>query len=113
MNNESDRPVSGGYIYLAASGCPTLKIPIESADMASAMFQQYRDRNGIGASDMMPHCGSIFADDGTMVANVSYNGRVWNPEGRLLQEPPAPEPPAPPPRRRTPERRARDSAPRM
>jgi len=76
MNDVSERPVSGGYIYLAASGCPILKIPVESADMASAMFQQYRDRNGIGASDMMPHCGSIFADDGTLVANVSYNGRA-------------------------------------
>jgi hypothetical protein len=86
--------VSGGYIYLAASGCPTLKIPVESADMASAMFQQYRDRNGIGASDMKSDCGSIFADDGTLVAKVSYNGRVWNPQGKLLQEPPAtPSPP--------------------
>jgi hypothetical protein len=87
--------VSGGYIYLAASGCPTLKIPVESADMASAMFQQYRDRNGIGASDMKPHCGNIFADDGTLVAKVSYNGRVWTPQGQLLQEPAAPVPPPP------------------
>jgi hypothetical protein len=101
MKNASELPVTGGYIYLAASGCPTLRIPIQSADMASAMFQQYRDRNGIGASDMQPHCGSIFAGDGTLVAKVSYNGRVWTPQGLLLQEPPAPEPVPASPRRRT------------
>ena len=95
MNKKSELP-GGGYIYLAASGCPTLKIPIESADMASAMFQQYRERYGIGASDMKADCGSIFANDGTLVAKVSYNGRVWGPEGRLLQEPlvSGPVPPA-------------------
>jgi hypothetical protein len=88
MNGARELITSGGYVYLAASECPTLKIPVESADMASAMFQQYRDRNAIGASDMKPHCGSIFTDDGTLVANVSYNGRVWTPEGLLLQGPP-------------------------
>src|SRR5579872_442708 len=100
MNSANELLVRGGYIYLAASGSPTLKIPVQSADMASAMLQQYRDRNGIGASDMKPHCGSIFADDGTLIAEVSYNGRVWSPQGLLLQEPPAPVP-SPPSRRGT------------
>jgi hypothetical protein len=96
MNNAGQLPVCGGYsIYLAASGCPTLKIPVQSADMASAMFQRYRDWNGIGASDMKLDCGSVFANDGTLVAKVSYNGRVWNPQGKLLQEPPASVPVTP------------------
>jgi len=99
--------MSGGYIYLAATGCPTLKIPVQSADIASAIFQQFRDRNGIAASDMTADCGSVFADDGTIVAKVSYNGRVWSPQGLLLQEPPAPVP-APPSRRRTRRRGPRD-----
>jgi hypothetical protein len=109
MNDGSKLLVSGGYIYLAATGCPTLRISVQSADMASAMFRQYRDRNGIGASDMKSDCGSIFADDGTLVAKVSYNGRVWNPEGKLLQEPPASVPLAPsPPRRISKRGRPRD-----
>jgi hypothetical protein len=76
----------GGYIYLAARGCSTLKIPVESADMAVAMFCRYRDDNYLGASDMKRNCGNIYANDGTLVARVSYNGRVWNPQGQLLQE---------------------------
>jgi hypothetical protein len=99
MNGAIELTASSGYIYLAATGCPTLKIPVQSADMASTMFQQYRDRNGIGASDMKPDCGSIFAGDGTLVAKVSYNGRVWSPEGLLLQEPPLPTPVQPSGRR--------------
>jgi hypothetical protein len=110
MNDAIELPVSGGYVYLAASGCAALKIPIQSADMASAMFQQYRDRNGIGASDMKPDCGSIFANDGTLVAKVSYNGRVWSPQGKLLQEP-LPLPVTPSPRRRMSKRGTRDPRP--
>ena len=71
---------------LAASGCPALRIPVASADMASAMLQQYRDYYGVGASDVSDGCGNIHANDGTLVARVSYNGRVWSPQGELLQE---------------------------
>ena len=76
----------GGYLYLAAAGCPTLRVPVESADMASAMFRRYRDQNGIGASDLKRNCGNIYTTDGHLVARVSYNGRVWDPHGVLLQE---------------------------
>jgi hypothetical protein len=78
---------TGGFLSLAADGCPTLRIPVASADKASALLSRYRDRFGIGASDMKEGCGDIRADDGTLVARVSYNGRVWTPEGILLQEP--------------------------
>ena len=100
-NSALRRPIKpNGYLLLAAEGCASLKIAVQSADMASVMFQQYRDRNGIGASDMKSGCGSIFAEDGTLVAKVSYNGRIWSPQGELLQEPPALLPATPPPRRR-------------
>jgi hypothetical protein len=36
---------------------------------------------------MTEGCGNIYADDGTLVARVSHNGRVWTPDGILLQEP--------------------------
>jgi hypothetical protein len=109
MDKAGELMMSGGYIYLAASGCPTLKIPVDSADVTSVMFQQYRDRNQIGASDMKADCGSIFAHYGTLVAKVSYNGRVWSLQGTLLQEPPVvPQPITPSPRRRASKRGSRD-----
>ena len=78
---------ASGYLYLAADGCPTLRIPVDSADMASGALQQYVDRYCIGASDMSAGFGNIYTNDGTLVAKVSFNGRVWSPQGDLLQEP--------------------------
>jgi hypothetical protein len=91
MPSSNDLPIAraaDGYLLLAAEGCPTIKTRVASADEASALFTQYRDEHGIGASEMKAGCGNIYADDGTLVARVSYNGRVWTPEGQLLQEPP-------------------------
>jgi hypothetical protein len=76
----------GGYIYLAADGCPTLKVPVSSADMASAVLGKYRDENGLGSSAFNARCGNVYTNDGKLVARVSYNGRVWNPKGELLQD---------------------------
>lgn len=75
------------FLYLAASGCPDLKVPVTSLQAASAAFQKYRDDNGIGASDLRAKCGHIFGADGkTLVAKVSYNGRVWDVNGAMLEE---------------------------
>lgn len=74
------------YLSLAARGCPTLRIPVDSADMASAMLAHYRDKHGIAASDMSAGCGNISTDAGELIPAVSYNSRVWNPKGELLQE---------------------------
>lgn len=76
-----------GYLYLAAVGARTEKVPVDTADRASAVFARYRDRYALGASDLHERCGNIYASDGTLVAKVSYNGRVWTPDDRLLQEP--------------------------
>jgi hypothetical protein len=75
-----------GFILLAAAGCPTRRVLVASAGSASTLFERYRDHFGIGASDMTENCGNIYANDGTLVARVSYNGRVWSPKGELLQE---------------------------
>jgi hypothetical protein len=87
--NRATPPVTkpSGYLLLAADGCPTLRIPVWSAATASALLEQYRDGYGIGASDMKNGCGNLHTDDGKLVARVSYNGRVWTPEGVLLEEP--------------------------
>jgi hypothetical protein len=77
---------AGGYIYLAAVGCRTFKIPVESADMAAAMLCRYRDSNGLGSSQFKARCGNVYTDSGVLVAKVSYNGRVWSSKGELLQD---------------------------
>jgi hypothetical protein len=79
-------PTVGGYIYLAAVGCPTLRVPIVTADQAVAALERYRDENGLGSSDFKRSCGNIRSHDGTLVARVSYNGRVWDLNGKLLQD---------------------------
>jgi hypothetical protein len=76
------------HLYLAADGGPTLNVPVDSLSMASAAWQHYRDRYGFGASAMKRSCGSVYAPDGTLMACVSYNGRVWSPTNELLEEAP-------------------------
>lgn len=90
MRSPHKAPARSGYLFLAADACPTLKIPVDSADVASAMLAHYRDKYHLGASDLARGCGNIYAQDGTLVAAVSYNGRVWTPDGTLLQEPGTP-----------------------
>ena len=66
---------SGGFIALTADGCPSLMIPVASAATASALLQRYRDQHCIGASDMRDGCGNIYANEGTLVATVSWGFR--------------------------------------
>jgi hypothetical protein len=77
---------SGGYIHLAAHCCPTLRVNVRTADEASAAMRHYIEFEGLGGSDLKPRCGSIFSNDNKLVARVSYNGRVWDPAGNLLQD---------------------------
>jgi len=52
---------------------------------AIEVWRQHRDdiRDPIAASDMVGNCGDITFDD-TVVARVSYNGRLWTPTGKEL-----------------------------
>jgi hypothetical protein len=77
---------SGGYIYLAAIGCPTLKVAVDSADMASGQMSGYIRQYGLGGSALKRNCGNIYANNGKLTAKVSYNGRVWDTEGNLIQD---------------------------
>ena len=64
---------ASGYVYLPVRGCPTLRIPVESADVASAMFVHYREKYAPAASDLSDGYGNIYTDAGDLVAVVSYN----------------------------------------
>ena len=73
-------------LYLAAEGCPTLRIPVRNSEHASLLFTRYRDWYGFGASAMKRNCGSVYDSKGVLIARISYNGRAWNERGELMHE---------------------------
>ena len=73
-------------LYLAAEGCPTLRIRVPHSEAASLLFAKYRDCYGLGASDMKPNCGNVYDSTGAVIARISYNGRVWNVHDDLMHE---------------------------
>lgn len=73
-------------LYLAAEGCPTLRIPVRDSESASLLFAKYRDSYGLGASDMKRDCGNVYDSAGAVIAHISYNGRAWNERGELIHE---------------------------
>jgi hypothetical protein len=52
------------HIHLAASGAPTLDIPVQFADEASKAFCTYREKYEFGASEMDTGCGNIYNSRG-------------------------------------------------
>lgn len=82
----TEMTAASGYIYLAAVGCPTLKIAVESGDMAAGQMLGYCRRYNLGVSALKRGCGDIRTKDGVTIARVSYNGRVWTTDGEMLQD---------------------------
>lgn len=74
----------GGYLYLAAYGCPTVKVPVTDAHQARKAWESYRDGYGIGGSDLKRGCGDIRTNKNKTIARVSYNGRIWNMDGECI-----------------------------
>jgi hypothetical protein len=56
------------------------EINVESLQEARSAFLRFIDTNGYGSSDLSRHAGRV-THNGKAVAIVSYNGRVWEPEG--------------------------------
>lgn len=55
---------------------------VEVADLADASrkFRAWIESNGLGAGDLARHAGEVW-ENGQVVAFVSFNGRVWGPNG--------------------------------
>jgi hypothetical protein len=73
------------HIHLAASGAPTLDIPVQFADEASKILSAYREKYELGASEMKAQCGNIYNTRNRLVGRISYNGRIWNANGNLVE----------------------------
>jgi hypothetical protein len=92
-------PSAGGIVVLSAPGVPTQRVPVRTADQASAIVRRFIQEHDLASSTFTG--GQILDAQGKEVAHVSYNGRVWDTAGNLLQgafdEMTPPRPPAPPP----------------
>jgi hypothetical protein len=73
------------HIHLAASGAPTLTIAVRFADDASKVFSAYREKYQFGASEMKTGCGNIYNSRNLLVARISYNGRIWDVNGSVVE----------------------------
>jgi hypothetical protein len=73
------------HVYLATNGAPALSIPVKFADQASKVFCAYREKYQFGASEMEAGCGNIYNSLGVLVGHISYNGRIWDASGNLVE----------------------------
>ena len=58
----------------------TKPIAVDSIARARDAWNTIRERTNAGCSSL-GNGGSVLDADGRIVANISYNGRVWNPDG--------------------------------
>ncbi|MCU1302013.1 MAG: hypothetical protein JWQ87_2297 [Candidatus Sulfotelmatobacter sp.] len=72
------------YIHLAASGAPIFNVPVRFADEALEAFCAYRDRYEFGASAMKAGCGNIYDSRNCLVGRISYNGCIWDANGKAV-----------------------------
>jgi hypothetical protein len=59
-------------------------VPVRTLDEGRALWLALRDSEMLGASDMVRGCGNYY-EDGRLVARVSYNGRMWTPDGAEIR----------------------------
>ena len=73
------------HIHLAAHGAPTLNIAVQFADEAARVFCAYREKYEFGASEMKVGCGNIYNSRNLFVARISYNARIWDADGGIVE----------------------------
>jgi hypothetical protein len=65
------------FLHLRADGAPTRSIRLATTGQIQSVFADYRDKYGLGASDMGYGCGNITNEKGHVIAKVAYNGRIF------------------------------------
>lgn len=59
-------------------------VPVFDSEDASRLFCQWRDRFGLGASDLKRDDGKVKDANGKLVCTICYNGRVKLPNGQFV-----------------------------
>jgi hypothetical protein len=84
MNSLLAELENGLQVNLATTLDKNLTQPVKSVQDASKVVRQYLSKHGLGASAMEKHFGDV-TRKGTLVAKISYNGRMWDPDGKELK----------------------------
>lgn len=73
-------------LTMKARGAKARRVPVATLAKASEALREWIDNNGFGGSAIQhPLAGGDVHDDaGTLIARVSYNGRIWTPDGKPL-----------------------------
>lgn len=58
-------------------------VHVASLREARDKWNAYRNRTGVSASGMKRKDGNVYDAEGTLIARVSYNGRVWDPTNMI------------------------------
>ncbi len=59
-------------------------IPVFDSDDAQRLFCSWRDRFGLGASDLKRDDGKVSDEGGKLICTICYNGRIKLPNGQFL-----------------------------
>ena len=70
---------------LGGEDVPNHSVSCSTLKEAAQLLRQFVERHNLGASQLSKACGTVKDQTGGIVAYVSYNGRLWGPDGRLLQ----------------------------
>lgn len=79
-----NREPGARFLHLSARGAATHTIRVFDIFAAVVVFNDYRDFNCLGASDLKRDCGKITDEHGHELCRISYNGRVVLPNGQFL-----------------------------
>lgn len=72
--------------YVRTPGIPKSNVvAVPSLNLASEIFCQERDKYALGASDLKKMDGNVLDEDLKLVARISYNGRIWAPDGKEIK----------------------------
>jgi hypothetical protein len=72
------------FLHLAAHGRKAMRLRVFDIETAVVVFGDFRDFNSFGASDLKAECGKITDENDNELCRISYNGRVWLPNGQAL-----------------------------
>lgn len=62
-------------------------IPVSDFQQASEIVRNFIEDNGHGSSDWCNKSnGNIYNHKGKVVAKISYNGRIWDKDGKPLTQ---------------------------
>ena len=76
LKHDPNPDIEGGYWQTPLDSRREKAVTVSSFVEASAVCRAYIDRNGLGGGNWTG--GEVFADDGTRLGRISYNGRVWD-----------------------------------